>query len=426
MSLRFGKTSRSILMTSVFGFAAFASHPSFTLHAHKISFFSAAQADDVLGQEVGNQLQKAQAALAAHHAGQAMTAVDAADAVSHKTSYETYVIAQMRAAVAAQSGNTQAAIKAYDVLINSPRTPAASRKQMLMAEASMAYSARDYTSSARAAARYLHDVGPNQQMQTLLIQCHYLQQDWNGTVAAAQDAIAADQKARTTPPENQLQMLAAAYGNLRNIAGQNQTYVQLVKYYPRAQYWQILIHNFASDASLSPRLVFNLQRLRLATGVLTNPSDFQDMAERAIQIGLPQLALNLLDDGYHRHLLGTGPNAAAQTHFHAFVAQQAASVKNQLPASVQQAKNSSAAAPSLTTGYNLVLNGQIDQGLELIRSGLTKNPRFPDIAKLEMGMALMDGGRKNDAISLFNSMNGSGSVNDLAQLWAVYLHSSGK
>lgn len=417
------KMSRTIMMASAFGLAAFAA----PLHAPSTvggALVSTALADDTLGQEVGSHLQKAQTALAAHKLSQAMDAVDAADNVKNKSSYESYVIAQMRAAVAAQSGNATAAIKAYDVLINSSRTPQASKKQMLMAQASMAYSAHDYANAARAAARYSHDYGANPQMQTLLVQCHYLQQDWNGTIAAVHDIIAADQKTGLTPAENLLQMMATAYGNLRNTAGQTNAYVQLVKYYPRTQYWQILIHNLVSDQSLSPRLVFNLQRLRLATGVLTNPSDFQDMAERAVQMGLPQLALNLLNEGYNRHLLGTGPNAAAQDRFRSFVAQQAEKVKADLPEAIQEAGRSPAAGPSLTTGYNLVLNGQVDQGMSLIHQGLEKKPHFPDIAQLEAGMALMDGGRKADAIAQLNAMTGEGAVNDLAQLWAVYLHSA--
>ncbi|MXV36965.1 MULTISPECIES: hypothetical protein [unclassified Saccharibacter] len=415
--------SRTVLMASAFGLAAFVAphHAPFNGGG---ALVSTAYAEDALGQDVGGHLQQAQKALSAHNLSQAMEAVDAADAVKNKSSYEAYVIAQMRAAVAAQSGNASAALKAYDVLINSARTPAASKKQMLMAQASMAYSARDYASAAKAAARYTHDYGADPQMQTLLVQCYYLQQDWKGTIAAVRGIIAADQKAKRTPAESQLQMMATAYGNLRDLPGQTNAYVQLVKYYPRTQYWQILIHNLVSDQSLSPRLVFNLQRLRLATGVLTNPSDFQDMAERAVQMGLPQLALNLLNEGYNRHLLGTGPAAGSQEHFRSFVAQQAAKTRNELPAAVQEAGRTPTAGPSLTAGYNLILNGQVDQGLALIQQGQEKKPRFPDIAQLEKGMALIDAGRKADAVTLLSAMNGDGVVNDLAQLWAVYLRSA--
>lgn len=79
-----------------------------------------AHAADQLGEKVGTALQKAQTDLAAKKYPQAMADVDAADAVTGKSEYESYTIAQMRAAVAAQSGNVPAAISAYDKLIASP------------------------------------------------------------------------------------------------------------------------------------------------------------------------------------------------------------------------------------------------------------------------------------------------------------------
>lgn len=421
MSLPHLKHPYGWLMAGMFGLSAVTGIPAISGLPSAPVLVSTAQADDELGPDVGRQLQQAQAALASHHAAKALEFVNAADAVAGKSDYESYVIAQMRAAAASQAGNVPAALKAYDVLIRDSRTTPAARQQMLMAQASMAYGVRDYDSAAQAASRYLHEAGPNQQMQTLLLQCHYLKQDWKGVVEAGRAILAADQKAGQVPAENQLQMLATAYDQLHDSAGKTGTYVRLVKYHARPQYWQMLIHDLTTDRSLTPRMVFNLQRLRLETGLLTSPAEFQDMAERAVQMELPQLALNLLDEGYARHLLGTGAGAASQARFRAFVAQRAAEARTGLSATVEKAKTSPEAGPSLTAGYNLVLNGQVDQGIALMQQGLAKQPHQPDLARLTLGMALMDGGRRAEAIQLLSAMDGDGTANDLAQLWAVQL-----
>lgn len=423
MSLPHLKHPQRWLLAGMLGFSAMACVPAMAGLAPVRLLVSAAQADDELGADVGRQLQQAQSALASHQAGKALEFVNAADAVANKNDYESYVINQMRAAAASQAGNVPVALKAYEALIKNSRTAPAARQQMLMAQASLAYSTRDYATAANAASRYLKEAGPSQQMQTLLLQCHYLQQDWKGTIEAGQAILTADQKAGQVPAENQLQMLATAYDQLHDSAGKVSVYVKLVKYHARPQYWQMLIHDLTADQSLTPRMVFNLQRLRLATGLLTNPAEFQDMAERAVQMNLPQLALNLLDEGYARHLLGTGTNAAAQAHFRAFVAQRAAEARTNLPTAVEKAKTSPDAGPSLTTGYNLVLNGQVDQGLALMQQGMEKHPHQPELARLTLGMAMMDGGRRAEALQLLNSMDGNGTANNLAQLWAVQLAS---
>ncbi|MBS1062742.1 hypothetical protein WH240_08710 [Gluconobacter wancherniae] len=380
-----------------------------------------ASADDVLGQAVGKDLQQAQSALVSKNYAKAMSGVDAADAVKGKTDYEAYTIAQMRAAIAAQSGNVAAATKAYDVLINSPRTPKAAKGQMLMAQASMAYGAKDYAHAVPPAQRYLNEIGPDPRVQTMLIQSFYLQQDWKGTSKVAQDQVDATIKAGKIPTENQLQMLATAYTNLHDSTNQTHTYVLLAKYYSKPDYWAMLIHNLVADPNMSPPLVFAVERLRLATGVLKDPSDYQDMAERAVQMGLSQLALNLLNQGYANHSLGNGTQAPAQAKFHAFVAQHAATERAQLPAAAAQAETASTAGPALTAGYNQVLSGQADQGLALMQKGLAKNPRFPDLAQLQFGMAQMDAGRKADAIKTLSAVSGTGSAHDIAQLWALLL-----
>ncbi len=399
-------SARNLLLAGVFGIAAFA---------------SSAQADDVLGQAVGKDLQQAQSALASKNYTKAMEAVDAADGVKGKTDYETYTTAQMRAAIAAQSGNTDAAIKAYDVLINSARTPKATKGQMLMAQATMAYSAKQYARAIPATERYLREYGADPRMQTMLIQCYYLQQDWKGTAKAAQEQVDGTVKAGKIPPENQLQMLATAYTNLKDTDAKTHAYVLLAKYYSKPDYWSMLIHDLVANPNLSPPLVFYVERLRLATGVLKDPSDYQDMAERAVQMGLPQLALNLLNQGYANHSLGNGPTAAADAKFHAFVAQQAATSRSQLASAATQAASAPSAGPALTAGYNQVLNGQVDAGLALMKSGLGKNPHYPDLAQVEYGMAQMDGGQKAEAIKTFGAIAGNGPARDVAELWSLLL-----
>lgn len=414
--VRYQSFFRMALFAGAIGLSGFYATPdSSGLH------LSSARAEDMLGQDVGKNLQAAQADLSANRFDKAMAAVNMADAAEKKTDYERYVIAQMRAAVAARSGDTKAALAAYDVLIASPRTPKASKGQMLMAEASIAYAAKDYTRAARSAEQYLALIGPSPQMQTVLVQCHYLQQDWAGVAKTARAVLAANEKAGITPPESLLQMLATACGNLHDTNGQTNAYVKLIKYYPRQQYWQILIHDLVSDTTLDPRLVFNVERLRLATNVLTDPADFRDMAERAVQIGLPQLGLNLINEGYAHHILGQGSDAASQAKFRNFLIQQAAKTKAALPKTVQAARTDSAANMSLVAGYNLVLNGQAEQGLALMKAGLGQNPKFPDIAQLDYAMALMDSGRTKDAITAFKAIESEGKVGNVAQLWAAYL-----
>jgi len=390
------------------------------------SLVTVAHAEDQLSAKVGKPLQDAQTALGAKNYAKAMSAVNTADAVPGKTDYEKYTIAQMRAAVAASSGDVAAASKAYDVLIASPRTPAAAKQQMLMANATMAYNAKDYAQAVPAIERYLKIAGPNPQMQTLLVQSYYLQQDYKNAARVQQDQINAEIKAKHVPAENQLQFLATCYHQMKDSANETHAYVLLAKYYSKPDYWAMLIHNLAADPQMPDALTFNLERLRMATGVLKEPSDYMDMVERAVQGGLPQLGLNLMNQAYASGALGKDAGAAREARLKAMVVKRAAETKASLTADAEAARKLPNAAPSLTAGYNLVLDGQVDAGLALMREGLAKKPVAPEGAKLQYGMAQMDGGRKDDAIKTFADVHGDHGAQDLAQLWTLLISKPSK
>lgn len=413
--MRFPRYSRALLAAS--SFLAVSS----SLPVVGAFVAPAAYAQDQLSAKVGKPLQEAQTALGAKNYAKAMSAVDAADALPGKTDYEKYTIAQMRAAVAASSGDVAAASKAYDVLIASSRTPAAAKQQMMMANATMAYGAKDYAHAVPAIERYLKAAGPNAQMQALLVQSYYLQQDYKNAARVQQDQINTEIKSKHIPSENQLQFLATCYHQMKDTDNETHAYVLLAKYYSKPDYWAMLIHNLAADPKLPDTLQFNLERLRMATGVLKDPSDYMDMVERAVQGGLPQLGLNLMDKAYAAGALGKDAAEAREARLKAMVVKRAAETKASLAADTDAARKMPNAAPSLTTGYNLVLNGQVDAGLALMREGLAKKPAAPEGAKLQYGMALMDAGRTQDAVKAFAEVGGDHGTADLAQLWTLLI-----
>jgi len=392
-----------------------------SLAVSSVAVAPSARADDEMSMAVGKPLQQAQAALAAHNYAKATADVNEADAVKKKSDYETYTIAQMRAAVAAQSGDVAGATKAYDTLIASSRTSKPAKLQMMKAEGTMAYSAKDYPRAVKSIEAYLKVAGADTSMQTLLVQSYYLQNDFANAARVQQDQIDAEVKAGQKPTENQLQFLASCYTKLKDEGAETHAYVQLVKYYPKPQYWANLIHGLMVNPKIPPALQFDIQRIRLATGVLHDPADYMDMTERAVQAGMPQLALKLMNEGYANGSLGKDAGAPREARLHAMVVQRAAADKASLAANEATALKAPTAGPLLTAGYDQVTQGQVDHGLDLMRQGMARKPLHPEIAQLDYGLAQMDGGRTQDAIKTFGTVQGDNGPRDVAQLWALLL-----
>lgn len=391
-----------------------------------VSAVRPALAADTLSVKVGKPLQQAQSALAAHNYAKAMSAVNAADAVAGKSDYEEYTINQMRAAIAAQSGDVAAATSAYDKLIASSRTPRDAKLQMMMAEATMAYTAKDYPRAVTGIERYLKVAGSNPAMETLLIQSYYLQQDFKNAARVQQDQIDAEIKAGKVPAESQLQLLAACQTQLKDQSGLNHTYVQMVSYYPKPEYWALIIHGLIVNPRIPPGLQLDVYRIRLSAGVLTAPADFMDMTELAMQAGLPQLALDLMNAGYASGALGKDAGAAREARLKALVVKTVADKKASIAADEAAAAKAPSGGDLLTVGYNYVTFGQADKGLALMQQGIAKGPLDVNIAKLHLGLAQMAAGRNADAIATLKTVAGDNGARDIAQLWILKLTPAAK
>ncbi|MBB2196706.1 MAG: hypothetical protein ABF479_12470 [Gluconacetobacter sp.] len=386
-----------------------------------VSSVGSAWAADTLSAKVGKPLQEAQTALAAHNYAKAMAAVDAAEAVPGKSDYEEYTVTQMRAAVAAQSGNVAAATAAYDKLIASSRTPKDAKLQMMMAEATMAYTAKDYPRAVAGTEQYLKAAGSNPAMETLLIQSYYLQQDYKNAARVQQAQIDATIKAGKVPVESQLQLLAACQTQLKDQSGLNHTYVMLVSYYPKPEYWALILHGLITNPKVAPGLQLDVYRIRLAAGVLTAPSDFMDMTELAMQAGMPQLALDLINAGYASGVLGKDAGAAREAKLKAMVVKAVADKKATIAADEAAAATAPTGNALLTVGYNYVTFGQADKGLAVMQKGLAKGPLDPNIGKLHYGLAQAAAGHTADAIATLKTVAGENGARDIAQLWILKL-----
>jgi hypothetical protein len=375
---------------------------------------------DPLRPDVGRPLQKAQAELRKNDIADAMRDVNLADAVRNKTSDESYVIAQMRAAVAQRSGNVAESIAADDALIASPRTAAAEKTRLLMAEASLSYNAKAYPQAITAIERYFKAGGNDASMHTLLIQCYYLQKDFPNAAKAQERQIAAEEKAGTKPTENQLNLLASVQLQAKDTDGFDDTMVKLVQYYPKPDYWAQLIHGLRTNPNMPDRLQYDVDRIRFAVGLLTTTSDYMDMAELATQQGLPVQGQKVMAAGYASGALGKDAGAARQARLKALIDKTAQQTDADLAKTEAAATKPPNGNQMVTVGNQYVDAGQAAKGIALMKAGIAQGGlTSKDDALLRLGVAEMDAGMKAEAIATLKTVGGKDGAAEIAKLWIL-------
>ena len=375
--------------------------------------------------EVGKPLAKAKALLQAHRYPEAMAQVRAASAVRGLTEGERFIIEELRGSIAYQAKDYPTAMQSYKYLVDSGKVPASEVSKLWQALATMAYYQKQWPQVVAYTAAYFKAGGTSDEMRAFPIQAYYLQGDAASAARLQKQQIDQELRAGKRPTEGQLQLLANCQDKLKDSAGFQNTMTQLVMYYPKLDYWQNLIHNAQTKAGFSDRLNLDIQRFELMLGLITKPTDFMEMTELALQVPLPGEAKAVIDQGYAKGILGTGPEAAREKRLQDLVGKTYADDLKALPAQEKDADGDHDGNRLLGVGEEYVSYGQYDHGIELMLTAMKRDQlRHPEDAKLELGLAYLKAGNKPLAIKTLRTVGGNEGAADIAKLWVLYASTS--
>jgi tetratricopeptide (TPR) repeat protein len=367
--------------------------------------------------EVGKPLQTVQELLKAGKYRDALARLREADAVANPSAYERLVIERMRGSAALGAGDDATALRAFEAVLGGGRLSPAETLPILEAMASAAYRQKDFPKAIALAERYTKEGGRNEKMLELKTSAHYLAGDYAGVVRDMQQRVQAIEQTPPVVDETTLRMLAASYAKLNDDAGYAATLDKLLIYHPKKDYWADRLARLQASPGFSDRLALDLFRLRRATDTLDNADQYVEMAQLALQAGLPAEARRVVEAGYAAGKLGAGAEASRHQRLRDMAAKQAAEDEKALQAEVVGRSGDAL----VNTGHALVAAGRVDKGIELIEQGIAKGGlKRPDEARLHLGQAYLQTGNKARAVDSFKAVRGGEGASDLARLWAIH------
>jgi hypothetical protein len=361
--------------------------------------------------EVGKPLQEAQKLASSGKNKEALAKLREADSVGGKTAFESYQIERVRASAAAAAGDNGTAIKAFEAVINSGRLSAAEAPKFTQALAGMYYRAKDWPNTITWIKRSLKD-RDDAQMRELLIQTYYV----SGNYAEA----AKELQSRGGNSEASLQMLANIQLKQNDKGGYVATLEKLASSYPKTSYWADLLNRVSGKPGFSQRLALDVQRLRLANGLFSKPSEYMEISQLALQAGNPGEALSIIEQGYKKGVLGTGADAPRHQRLKDLALKTQAELKaNAAKSEAEYVKNKDADSLS-KLGFALVYDGQADKGLGLMNDAVKMGTaKYAEEAKLHLGIAYIHAGKKSNASTALKAVKGTDGAADLARYWTL-------
>jgi hypothetical protein len=370
--------------------------------------------------EIGKPLQAAQAAIKDKKFGEALARLKEADAVANKTPYEQNVLDQLRVIAAIYSDEPATAAKSYDALVASNSLQPATKLQFIQGIASGYFKAKEYGAAITWIGRYFAAGGTDLNERSLLAQTYYLNNDFPNTTKASNEAIEAYDHAGQQAPETLYLLGTSAATKLNDKKAYAAALEKLVSVYPKQDYWLDLLHQTTGRPGFPDRLSLDVFRLQAAIGGLTTTGQYMDFAELAIQAGLSAEAKTVVDKGYAANLLGSGAEADRHGRLRDMAKRSLDSDQKTLAAGEAEAAKAPNGDPLVNFGLDYYGYGQYDKAISLMQAGIAKGGlKYPDDAKLHLGIALLAAGQKAKAIEAFKSIKSGDAVNDLARMWVI-------
>jgi hypothetical protein len=381
----------------------------------------AADAPPAAREAVGKPVQAAQALLKHKRARDALAKLREADAVADKTPYETYVIAETRAAAQIDEADDAGAMRSLETVLATGVLPPAQALQRVATLTQLADRLKADRAVIDYAERYYRDGGTDRTPRLLMIEAYSRQDDFVAVGRTARAQLAADAKAGVTvPAEDLLLTVANSAYKANDQAGYRDTMMRLVTAHPKREYWADLLAAVARAPGFSHRLTLDLYRLRVAVDALGAPEQYMEAAELALADGFPGDARAFLDHGYAARVLGTGPQAARHKRLAELAARQAAEQAQALAQRAKPADGGTDGAALEKLGEAYLSQGDAADAIAALQAGLAKGGlRHPDDATLHLGIACLRAGQSARAQAILSSITATDGTADLARLWMI-------
>ena len=378
----------------------------------------------MLRAEVANPVNAAQEAARGGQKEQAETKLREAAAVPNLSMFEQAVIERGRAGVSLSARDWPQAIRSLEVVVNSNQFSGADQLQMLELLSKLTYQEKDYLRAVSWLRRYAQEGGSDAAVRDLLPQALYLANEFKPAADELEARVAADEAGGRATPEATLRLLISCYLQLKDDAGYVRTLERLAQAYPKPEYWTELLARVTKQPGFSERLWIDVYRLRFAANLMRSADEYVELAQLALQAGYPAEALTVIDRGLSLSLLGNGKDAAAHTALRERASKAAEKDSADLGRAEASAKAAREGDALVNVGYAYVSAGQATKGITLMDQGVAKgNLKRADEARLRLGQALWQAGRKDDAGKAFAAVQGSDGSAALARVWSAFVRS---
>ncbi len=317
-------------------------------------------------------------------------------------------------------GQPSDAAKEWEAVIASPCATAADKMDRYKALASVFFNVKNYPKAIDYANKGLAG-GRDPELLVTLGQAYYQSGDNKNAQRVMNDVIGSFEQRGTQPKENTLLIVLSSCERAGDTACKTRIYEKLVSYYPKTEYWQNLTSSLIRGDFKDEQKI-NVMRLALDVDVMKDPEQFKEMAQIALDQGLPAEAQAVLDQAVAKNLVKDARTADLFKRLREKAVTAAAADKAALGSKESAAKAAPNGDAYVRLGASYLSYGDTAKAVEALKAGIAKGGLTqPDEAGLLLGIAHLRSNNKTEAKTAFKSVSNTKdpTMARIAKLWSL-------
>lgn len=382
---------------------------------------AAEPAGKVTTKAVAEPLKKAQEAMKNKQWDTALTEIKKAQAAEKKTPFETYQIDEFLGYVLIQQKKFGEAAPVFERMLTTGFVPPEQVDDRMKTVAQLYFQVKDYKKSIEWAKKWLDKHPGQEDISVLLGQSYYVTNDYKNAATTMMGVVNAAEHGGRTPQENWLQIVLSSQFKLDNKDGIAEALRKLVRYYPKPEYWENLL-DLSRRKDTSDRVTLGYYRLMNEVGTLKQADDYVEMAQLAIDAGVPGEAQSIVEKGVQGGTLKSDDKTTQGRYDRLLTGakKSAATDKAQLAQLAKEAEKATQGQADVALGQAYLSYGMFDEAIGALQRGIKKGGVTDvDEAQISLGIAYLRKGQKDAARQAFKAVKAESKWHALGELWEL-------
>lgn len=374
---------------------------------------------------LADPVKKIQAALTNKQFDVALAEIKKAQAIEKKTPFEEFTLNEFLAFVDMNQKKWDEAGQIYERSIDSPFIAADQQDKRLLQTVQVYNEAKNYKKVVELGKKYLAKHPDDETMQLTVGAAYFYMNDYKNAEETMKSAVAQAEKAGRPPKESALQVIYQGAYKTDDENAMGDALRKLVRYYPSTQYWDGLLDIYKYKEK-NEHVTLGYYRLMDDVGVLKKPDDYMEMAQLAIDQGVPGEAQRVVEAGMQKGILKSDDKTTQGRYDRLLNSAKSAAATDKagLPQLAKEAQASPKGQSLVGLGQAYLSYGQTDEAIQALKAGIEKgNVTDADEAQVSLGIAYLKKGQKDQARQAFKAVKEGSKWKTLADIWALRTYS---